>query len=75
MPATVGFTAFIGGSTFLMAIISGLAYWKGVLQGQIAVASDALVALLNLAGGIVSHTHGYQGKYAAHTSCCTDNVT
>jgi hypothetical protein len=59
IPATLGFTAFIGGLTFLMAIISGLAHWKGILQGMITVASDAVVALLNLAGGIVSHTYTY----------------
>jgi hypothetical protein len=62
IPATLAFAAFIGGLTFLMAIISGLAHWKGILQGQVAVASDSLVALLNLAGGIVSHTRIYLGK-------------
>lgn len=55
LPASLGFTAFVGGFSFLMAVISAVINWKNILQGKIAMVTDMLVALLNVAGGVVGH--------------------
>jgi hypothetical protein len=57
IPISIGFAAFVGGFSVLMAVVSALLSWKDVLQGRIAAAIDAFVALLNLAGGIVRYAN------------------
>jgi hypothetical protein len=57
IPISLGFVAFVGGFSVLMAVVSALMYWRDVLQGKIAVAIDAFVALLNVVGGIVRHAN------------------
>lgn len=54
LPSTLGFVAFVGGLSFIGALLGIAAYWMQVLQGQIGVLMDAVIAGINLAGGIVS---------------------
>lgn len=54
LPSTLGFVAFVGGLSFVGAILGFAAHWLVVLQGQIGVLVDAVVAGINIAGGVVS---------------------
>lgn len=54
LPSSLGFTAFVGGITILAALIGIAAVWLEFLDGIIGLAVDGLVAVLNIAGGIVS---------------------
>lgn len=64
IPFSLGFPAFVGGFTVLMAIISALLSWRDICQGKIAAAIDTFVALLNLSGGVVSYCQRFWGQSA-----------
>ena len=53
-PASLGFAAFVGGISILGAFIGLAATWASFLEGVIGLAVDGLIALINIAGGIVS---------------------
>ncbi|KAF2440785.1 hypothetical protein P171DRAFT_395514 [Karstenula rhodostoma CBS 690.94] len=52
-PISLRYTAFVGGVSFLTAIIGIAAEWISVLQGMVGLVIDALVTLLNIAGGVL----------------------
>jgi hypothetical protein len=52
-PASLGFAAFVGGISFLAAIIGLAATWFEILGGMVGLVIDGVVALLNVACGIV----------------------
>jgi zinc transporter ZupT len=53
LPNSLGYAAFVGGVTILAALVGVAATWVSFLEGIVGVAIDGLVALLNIAGGIV----------------------
>jgi hypothetical protein len=53
LPNTLGYAVFVGGVTILAALVGVAATWVSFLEGIVGVAIDGLVALLNIAGGIV----------------------
>ncbi|KAI1595374.1 MARVEL domain containing protein [Pyrenophora tritici-repentis] len=61
LPATLGFSAFVGGITILGAALGVAGIFLGFLDGTIAIVVDAVIALINLACGveISSELRGY----------------
>lgn len=63
LPSILGFVAFVGGLSFIGALLGIAAHWMQVLQGQVGVLIDAVVAGINIGGSIVSQLlnpqHGY----------------
>jgi hypothetical protein len=53
LPASLGFAAFVGGITFLAAIVGLVATWFEFLGGMVGLVIDGVVTLLNIACGIV----------------------
>ncbi|KAJ4383965.1 hypothetical protein N0V86_000809 [Didymella sp. IMI 355093] len=53
LPSTLGFAAFIGGLSFIAAILGIASHWLRILQGQLGLLVDPVVAGINLAGGIL----------------------
>ncbi|UPX13861.1 uncharacterized protein EKO05_0004358 [Ascochyta rabiei] len=53
LSSTLGFAAFAGGLSFVGAVLGVAGQWTAVLQGQIGVLVDAVVAGINIAGGIL----------------------
>jgi hypothetical protein len=58
LPATLGFSAFVGGVTILGAAFGVAALFFSVLDGMLGLIIDTVVALINVAGGIVSASLG-----------------
>lgn len=54
LPSTLSFAAFIGGVSFIGALLGVAGHWMQVLQGQVGLFIDTAIAGVNLAGGIVS---------------------
>lgn len=54
-PISLRYTAFVGGVSFLTAIVGIAAEWISVLQGMVGLVIDGLVILLNIAGGVVRY--------------------
>lgn len=54
LPAGLGYGAFVGGLSFVAAFIGLAATWFDFLGGMVGLVIDGVVALLNLAGGVVS---------------------
>jgi hypothetical protein len=54
LPASLGFAAFVGGVTILGAAIGVAGLFMSFLDGKIGLIIDAVVAIINAAGGIVS---------------------
>jgi hypothetical protein len=54
LPASLGFSAFVGGVTILGAAIGVAGLFFSFLDGMIGIIVDAVVAVINAAGGIVS---------------------
>jgi hypothetical protein len=61
LPASLGFSAFVGGVTILGAALGVAALFLTFLDGMVGLIIDALVALINAAGGIVSASLGRNG--------------
>jgi hypothetical protein len=65
LPASLGFGAFVGGISILAALIGLAATWFEFLGGLIGLVIDGMVALINIAGGVVRtlispcHLHGF----------------
>jgi hypothetical protein len=59
LPASLGYGAFVGGVTILAALVGIAAVWLEFLDGIVGLAVDALAALLNLAGGVVSQSRSH----------------
>ena len=53
LPASLGFAAFVGGVSFLGSILGLAATWFDFLGGMVGLAVDGIVALLNVACGVV----------------------
>lgn len=53
LPSSVGYGAFLGGISIVAALIGFAATWVTFLEGIVAAIIDAVVAILNIAGGIV----------------------
>ncbi|KAJ4984133.1 hypothetical protein SVAN01_10365 [Stagonosporopsis vannaccii] len=53
LPSTLGFVAFVGGISFVAALLGVASHWIQVLQGKVGVLMDAVIAGLNVAGGIL----------------------
>jgi hypothetical protein len=53
LPPTLGLAAFIGGLSFIAAVLGIAAHWLRVLHGRLGLLVDAVIAGVNLAGGIV----------------------
>jgi hypothetical protein len=58
LPASLGFSAFVGGVTILGAAIGVAGLFFSFLDGMIGIIVDAVVAVINAAGGIVSARAG-----------------
>jgi hypothetical protein len=58
LPASLGFSAFVGGVTILGAAIGVAGLFFSFLDGMIGIIVDAVVAVINAAGGIVSTSPG-----------------
>lgn len=54
-PISLRYCSFVGGLSFLGAIIGMAAEWRDLLQGNIGLLIDAVVALVNIAGGVVRY--------------------
>jgi hypothetical protein len=54
LPSSIGYAAFVGGVTILAALVGVAATWVSFLEGVVGLAVDGIVAILNIAGGIVS---------------------
>jgi hypothetical protein len=54
LPTSLGFSAFVGGVTILGAAIGVAGLFMSFLDGKIGMIVDAVVAVVNAAGGIVS---------------------
>lgn len=54
LPATLSFAAFAAGLSIVGVIIGVAATWVEILQGIIGAAIDGVVAVVNLAAGVVS---------------------
>jgi hypothetical protein len=52
-PSSLGYAAFLGGISILGALIGLTATWVSFLDGIVGAGIDGIVAMLNLAGGIV----------------------
>jgi hypothetical protein len=52
-PSALGYAAFLGGISILAALIGLAATWISFLEGIVGAGIDGIVAILNLAGGIV----------------------
>ncbi|KAF2032180.1 hypothetical protein EK21DRAFT_61429 [Setomelanomma holmii] len=52
-PSSLGFSVFVAGVTILASIIGFCATWVSFLEGIVGLAIDVLIALINIAGGIV----------------------
>lgn len=55
-PASLGFAAFVGGISILASLIGLAGTWVSFLEGVVGLAIDGVVALINIAGGVVSPT-------------------
>lgn len=64
-PISLRYTAFVGGVTFLTAIIGIAAEWVSVLQGMVGLIIDGIIILLNIAGGVVSCSSYYPASHCA----------
>ncbi|KAH7402762.1 marvel domain-containing protein [Pyrenochaeta sp. MPI-SDFR-AT-0127] len=53
LPATLGFAAFVGGVSIVGALLGIAASWVTFLEGTIGLIIDGLVAIINVAGGIL----------------------
>ena len=53
LPASLGYGAFVGGLSFVAALIGLAATWFDFLGGIVGLVIDGIVALVNLAGGVV----------------------
>jgi hypothetical protein len=53
LPSSLGFAAFVGGISFLAAIVGLAVTWFEFLGGVVGLAIDGVIALLNIACGIV----------------------
>lgn len=53
LPATLGFAAFVGGVSIVAVVIGIASTWVEALQGIIGAGIDGVVAVINLAGGVV----------------------
>ncbi|KAF9735401.1 hypothetical protein PMIN06_002613 [Paraphaeosphaeria minitans] len=52
-PISLRYTAFVGGVSFLTAIVGIASEWISILQGMVGLVIDGLVTLLNIAGGVL----------------------
>lgn len=59
LPLTLGFVAFVGGVSFVAALLGIASHWIKVLQGKVGMVVDAVIVGLNLAGGIASPTRDF----------------
>jgi hypothetical protein len=67
LPSTLGIAAFAGGISFVGALLGLAGHWLEALQGQIGILLDAVIAGLNMAAGIVSHSAAVQvAKASVH---------
>lgn len=53
LPASLGYGAFVGGLSFVAALIGLAATWFDFLGGIVGLVIDGIVALVNLAGGVL----------------------
>lgn len=53
LPAVLGFSAFVGGLSFLAALVGLAGSFFSFLEGTIGLIIDGVVAVINIAGGIV----------------------
>jgi hypothetical protein len=53
LPASLGFGAFVGGISLVAALIGLAATWVEFLGGLIGLVIDGVIALINIAGGVV----------------------
>ncbi|KAH6620059.1 marvel domain-containing protein [Boeremia exigua] len=51
IPSTLSFVAFVGAVSIIAALLGVASHWMHVLQGRVGVIIDAVVAVLNAAGG------------------------
>lgn len=58
-PASLGFGAAVGGISILASLFGIAATWISFLEGIIGLAVDSVVALINIAGGVVSYSLNY----------------
>jgi hypothetical protein len=63
LPASLGFAAFVGGVTILGAALGVAGLFLSFLDGLVGITIDAVVAVINAAGAIVSANSGYQGPF------------
>ncbi|KAK3217433.1 hypothetical protein GRF29_1g3057418 [Pseudopithomyces chartarum] len=52
-PISLRYASFVGGLTFIAAIIGIAAEWVSVLQGKVGLLIDGIVTLVNVAGGVL----------------------
>jgi hypothetical protein len=52
-PISLRYASFVGGLTFIAAIIGIAGEWVSVLQGKVGLLIDGIVTLVNVAGGVV----------------------
>jgi|SRR5690242_5788185 len=63
LPSTLGFVAFVGGISFVTALLGIASHWVKILQGKAGMLIDVVIAGLNVAGGVVSPPHWDSRNY------------
>jgi hypothetical protein len=53
LPASLGYGAFVGGLSFVAALVGLAASWFDFLGGMVGLVIDGFVALVNIAGGVL----------------------
>lgn len=53
LPSALSFTAFVGGLSFICALLGVASHWMSALQGHLGLLIDSAIAGVNLAGGLV----------------------
>lgn len=54
LPPSLGYGAFVGGVTLAAALVGVAATWVSFLEGWVGIIIDAVLALINIGGAVVS---------------------
>jgi hypothetical protein len=67
LPSSLGYGAFLGGISILAALIGFAGTWVTFLEGIVGAVFDTLVAIVNIAGGIVRLSYLAPSQKQLHT--------
>ena len=68
-PISLRYTSFVGGLSLVTAFVGIAGEFFTLIQGKISLIMDTIVALVNIAGGVVGHSHlPYDVRIATHAT-------